>query len=87
MVEASGNNLAGLLKQVPDFLHDDDDERLSVCEAKSWRQDPDDWSMDPHDIETLYEIEHYGDPDDLTDECPDRADESSDTPNASPSVE
>lgn len=62
MVEASNNDLAELLMEVPDFLSENEDERLCVCEVMSWREDQADWSMDPHEIETLYEIHHYADP-------------------------
>ena len=62
MVETSGNDLAELMMEVPDFLTESEDERLSVCEVMSWREDRDSQEMEPHEIETLYEVHHYADP-------------------------
>lgn len=62
MVEASGNDLPELLMEIPDFLTEGEDETLCVCEVMSWREDPSDMEMEPHEIETLYEVQHRSDP-------------------------
>jgi hypothetical protein len=66
MVEESGPELGPLLAEIPDHLDCGDDERLSVCEVGYWTVyvdgDPSDWT--PRDLTTLYEIQHYADPED-----------------------
>ena len=68
MVETSGPNLAELMREIPDYLHDGDDETLCVCEVFSWRGDADMNELDPHELETLYQLEHYLDPSEEDDE-------------------
>lgn len=63
IVEDSNNNLNELLKEIPNHLHEDNDENLSVCEVKKWKQDKVDKSdLSPVDLETLFTVIHYSDP-------------------------
>ncbi len=62
MVETSGNDLDALLSEIPEYLHDGDDETLCVCEVISWRGDADMNELDVHESTTLYQLEHYQDP-------------------------
>lgn len=62
MVETSGNSLETLLSEIPEHLHDGDDDTLCVCEVISWRGDDDMNELDVHESTTLYQLEHYADP-------------------------
>jgi len=63
IVEDSNNSLEDLLGQIPNFLHSEESENLSVCEVEEWRIDKNDSSnLIPTKLETLFTILHYADP-------------------------
>jgi hypothetical protein len=69
MVEESSNNLGEVLSKVPDHIHEDGEDRISVCEVAYWILDPSDPSDGtPCGVETLYEVQHYADPSEEEDE-------------------
>jgi hypothetical protein len=69
MIEESNPDLGKLLAEAPDHLYDQGG-RLSVCEIHKWVEDTKGGrEVIPIELNTLYEIDWYADPDDEEDEC------------------
>ena len=82
MVETSANTLPQLCQDIPEYLCDGDDETLCVCEVISWRGDADMNDIEPHEVETLYQLEHYADPSEDEDEVTEQTTAQSASPRA-----